>query len=705
MEKGISRNFKGLEGYDTVEATHTTADSITEEPDDVTRDDRSQAVCGIAGIFRLTGRPTVEDAFAVLRMMDAQVHRGPNDWGILVPDTLVSDPGLRALRSAESQGRLRTYHATADGPGAILGSRRLSIIDLSEQGRMPMGTPDGRLWVTQNGEIYNYRELRGELAGRGRFRSESDTETILHGYAEWGEAIVPRLRGMFALALFEAGPPPRLLLARDRFGIKPLYYHRDRERLVFASEVRALLRSGLVADELNEEALLRFLQLGSVPVPHTTAREVMALPAAHALIAEAEGISSRPYWDLTAYGHARSSSPAAAATLHEATVQTRALLEESMRLHLISDVPLGIFLSGGVDSSGLVALASRLRPEPVTTLSVAFDEPAFNEAPYARLVAERYGTAHREVVLRAGDLVEGMPRMFAAMDQPTVDGINTYVVSEVARQAGLTVVLSGTGGDEVFLGYGHFRRSAALDRVRRLLGVLPRRARQAFLGAAVGGGATLGRDKWDRLRYLEHPSLDNVYLLARGVFGPRQIQELLGISAREFEAYGSAWPPIDTGRVEDVLAAFGVLEFGHYLQNQLLKDTDVMSMAFSIETRVPYLDHPLVEYVAGLPPTLKLDGHRPKPLLLEALGDSLPREIWDRPKMGFTLPFEPWLRRHAGELEDACVATHWLQHRAVATVWQQFRAGRVHWSRPWALVALAAFQEHTGRRGRCASAS
>ena len=200
------------------------------------------------------------------------------------------------------------------------------------------------------------------------------------------------------------------------------------------------------------------------------------------------------------------------------------------------------------------------------------------------------------------------------------------------------------------------------------------------------------RGKWDRLRYLERPSLDNVYLLVRGVFGPKQIQDLLGISPGEFEDYGETWSPVDTARVDGTLGAFGVLEFTHYLQNQLLKDTDVMSMAHSIETRVPYLDHRLVEYVAGLPPALKLGRHRSKPLLVEALGEALPRKIWDRPKMGFTLPFEPWLRRHGKDLEEACVATKWLQRSAVETVWRQFRAGRVHWSRPWALVALTAFE-------------
>ena len=655
-------------------------------------------MCGIAGIFRLSGRSTVEDAAAVLRMMDAQFHRGPDDWGILVPRSLATDIGLPSLLQAGGREHLRSYPDAGADSGAILGTRRLSILDLSEQGRMPMGSGDGRLWITHNGEIYNYRELRAELEGHGEpFHSATDTEAILRGYADWDETVVARLRGMFAFALFEAAPRPRLLLARDHFGIKPLYYHQDRERLVFASEVRALLRSGMVPDEAEPEALMRFLQLGSVPVPKTTVRDVAALPAAHYLTMDGQGATLRRYWDLSAYSWRRS-DPAAAVSPGEAAATTRALLEESTRLHLVSDVPLGVFLSGGIDSSGLVALASQFRGAPVSTLSIAFDESAYSEAPYARLVAERYGTAHREVVLRARDLFESMPRIFTAMDEPTVDGVNTYFVSEAAKRAGLTVVLSGTGGDELFFGYGHFGRSAALDRLRRLLGAVPVQVRRGLIKAARRGGAALGRPGLDRLQYLEQPSLDNAYLLVRGVFSPRQIQDLLGIGQAEFEAWGPALPPVDDVRTGGTLGAFERLEFTHYLQNQLLKDADVMSMTHSIETRVPYLDHRLVEYVMGLPPALKLDRDRPKPLLLDALGDSLPREVWDRPKMGFTFPFELWMRQRADELKTLSVDQIPLERKAVEGIWREFRAGRLHWSRAWVLVVLASFAANRKNR-------
>jgi len=647
------------------------------------------AMCGIAGIFRLTGRPVAADVAAVFRMMDAQRHRGPDDWGILVPASLAADPDVRSLIEARGPDHLRCYPHTGSGPGAILGTRRLSVLDLSPRGRMPMGGSDGRLWVSHNGEIYNHREIRAELGVRGApFQSAADSEAIVRGYGAWGEAVVTRLRGMFAFALFEATPRPRLLLARDRLGVKPLYYHQDRERFVFASEVRALLRSGVVPDEANAEALARFLQLGSVPAPQTTIRDVVTLPAAHCLVVDAHGPVLTPYWQLSAHSW-RGPDTATSESPGEAAARTRTLLDESIRLHLVSDVPLGVFLSGGIDSSGLVALASRLGGAPVSTLSIVFEEPAYSEASYARLVAGRYGTAHREVVLRAHDLFDGMSRIFAAMDEPTVDGVNTYFVSEAARRAGLRVVLSGTGGDELFFGYGHFRRARALDRIARFLGAVPVRVRRGLIQV---GRAAVDDSRLDRLEYLEQPSLDNLYLLVRGLFRPGQVQDLLGIDPAQFEAWGPALPPLADPGSAGMLGAFGLREFTHYLENQLLRDTDVMSMAHSVETRVPYLDHPLVEYVAGLPPALKLARDRPKPLLLAALGDALPREVWRRPKMGFTVPFEPWMRRRARDLEAASASSTWLQRRAVEGIWEAYRAGRLHWSRPWALVVLAAFE-------------
>ena len=647
-------------------------------------------MCGIAGLYRLTGCPTPEDVAAVVRMMDAEVHRGPDDWGLLVPDAIAGAVSLCAPHGVGDRDQLRAYPYAGPGPGVVLGTRRLSILDLGLRARMPMGTADGRLWITHNGEAYNYRELRAELAGGGAFRSQADTEAILRGWQAWGDAVLPRLRGMFAFAVFEAWPVARLFLARDRFGIKPLYYYRDRERLIFASEVRALLRSGVVPDEADPEAVVRFLQWGALPAPRTTINGVRALPAGHWLMAEAKGGAPRRYWQL-ATPDQTGPSPAGPVRADEAVASTRALLEESVGLHLVSDVPLGVFLSGGIDSSALVALASRLRGEGLTTLSMVFEEPAWSEASYARLIAERYRTDHREVLLRSRDFFDGLPRALRSMDQPTVDGMNTYFISAAARQAGLTVVLSGLGGDEVFLGYQHLRRGAVLDRARRLLGTIPLAARRGVLRLAAAGGLAMGRRGLEKLEYLERPSLANIYVMVRGLFNPGQIQDLLGMSRAELEGYGAPMPraPELVGR--SVVDSLALLDMTHYMQDQLLRDTDVMSMAHSVETRVPYLDHRLVEYVAGLPAALKLDRHRSKPLLLDSLGDQLPRQVWNRPKMGFTMPFQSWMRQGLVDLRSASLEGTHLERKAVEAVWSGFSAGRVHWSRAWALVVLARF--------------
>jgi len=632
-------------------------------------------MCGIAGILKFGSPTAAEDLAAVRRMMNAQIRRGPDGEGLFRDERVV------------------------------LGHRRLSIIDRSDAGRQPMsneicvecGRGRGSVWVTYNGEIYNFQELRDELMNRGHlFRSKTDTEALVHGYAQWGiDGLLARLRGMFAFALYEASNlqphASRLFLARDRFGIKPLYYHRDRERLIFASEVRALMKSRMVPDEKNVEALVRFLQLGSVPAPLTTVKDVLSVPAGHYLAVADDREELKPYWDLSTHLRRPPASNLQPSNVPIST--TRSLLEDSVRRHLVGDVPLGLFLSGGIDSSSIAALAARFHYRPLATLSVVFDERDYDEAGYARLVAERYGTDHREVRLRAGDFHGELPRIFDAMDQPTIDGVNTYFVSKAAKEAGLTVVLSGTGGDEVFLGYDHFRKTATLERTRRFLGVLPLRARRTLIRAAIRAGLPSKASGREKLTYLDAPSDGNLYLLFRGLFAPRRIQDLLGISEAELGPYISQPPTsaLKSPTPASLLASFALFEFGHYLQNQLLKDIDIMSMAHSIETRVPFLDHRLVEYVAGLPDRVKLRRGVNKPLLVKALGADLPREVWKRPKMGFTFPFGEWMKERADELQARSLEQKIFDRRAVECVWDEFKKGRAHWSRPWALVTSQTF--------------
>ena len=646
-------------------------------------------MCGLAGLMRLDGRVTVEDVGAVLRMLDAQDHRGPDDWGLLLPDAAARSRELGPLLGRLDPAHVMTYPVERSSATTVLGVRRLAILDRSPRGRMPMGSANRRGWLAYNGETYNYRELRAELGPAESFSSGSDTEVLLRAFDTWGEAALARLRGMFGLAYFQAGPTPTLLLARDRFGIKPLYWHEDRRRVLFASEVTAIVRGGLVPDEASGEALARFLEWGSVPSPLTTVKDVRALPPGHILKISSRGARVERYWDLDgAVEAARRAAPRAAA---DAVVATRERLEESVRLHLVSDVPLGVFLSGGIDSSALAALAAEGRPQPLTTLSVAFEERALSEAAYARRMAARVGADHHEVLLRAPEVFAGLGAFFGAMDQPTVDGLNTWCIARAARDAGLTVVLSGLGGDEVFWGYDHLRRTAALGLARAVMAALPAAVRRGVTRLGPMAGALLARPGLDRLTALEAPTPPGVYHLVRGLFPRATVRDLLGASEGDLEAAAPALTGDARPGAGDLREALTRLEFSHYLGDQLLRDTDVMGMAHSIEARVPYLDHRLVETVLALPASLKLDRARPKPLLLDALGDRLPREIWDRPKMGFTFPMAAWMRERAPELERLCLEDKRLQRSAVEAVWSAFAAGRSHWSRPWALLVLARF--------------
>jgi asparagine synthase (glutamine-hydrolysing) len=643
-------------------------------------------MCGIAGVFKFRDLVTVEDVSAVLRMLDAQVHRGPDDWGLLVPSTAAREPQILALLKRLDPAHVSTYPATPSAPAVVLGARRLSIIDRSPRGRMPMGTNDARQWIAFNGEIYNFRDLRAELRGSAAFRSNTDSEALLRGWHAWGDAVVERLRGMFAFALFEAMPHPRLFLGRDRFGIKPLYLSDTGSRVVFASEMRAVLRSGLVPSETNPEALRRFLELGNVPAPLTTMKDVRPLPVGHVAQLDASGFRTTRYWDLDhAVEAARQTPPPSRA---EAVSSTRTLLEESVRLHLVSDVPLGAFLSGGIDSAAIVALTSRELRQPLTTVTLTFDETDASEADYARLVARRYGTDHREVRLNASAVFDELPRVFATMDQPTVDGLNIWCVSRAAREAGLRVVLSGLGGDEVFWGYRHVRFAGALAEICRLLSSLPTGARHRLARLAAAGGSLLPLGL-DRAAYLGTPTMANAYLFIRGLFNPGQVRRLLGLSPEEPDTA----PFAPTQKTHDGMReALTRLDISHYLGHQLLRDGDVMSMAHSVEMRVPYLDHRLVEEVLSLPARFKLDPQRPKPLLLDALDGRIPRAVWNRPKMGFTFPMARWMRQREPELRAATLESKLLNSRAVERVWDGFCSGRDEWSRPWALYVLSQFE-------------
>jgi asparagine synthase (glutamine-hydrolysing) len=619
-------------------------------------------MCGIAGILKVHSPTTPEDVAAVQRIMDGQNHRGPDDSGLYRDQQVV------------------------------LGHRRLSILDLSPAGHQPMSNEDGAVWITYNGEIYNYRELRDELIAAGYcFTSRTDTEVIVHGYEEWGiEGLLERLRGMFAFALYDARSS-RLILARDRLGIKPLYYWASASGgcVAFASEMKAMLRSSLVPNETDREALIGFLLFGSVPSPLTTVKGVRCLPPGHYLAVDHRGSALQRYWDVE-YGSG-DEPPRNAATI---AADVHARLDDSVARHLVSDVPLGIFLSGGVDSIALTALASRAERSTLKTLTVVFEEKDFSEAEQARQMAGEFRTEHREVLVTSADFMRELPSIFAAMDQPTNDGVNTYFVSKAAREIDLKVVLSGLGGDEVFWGYQHYRWIAGYKNPVRWLSALPSLMRKATVNSASVYGRIRGQERWMRFASLSSrvPG-EGLYMLVRGFFALEQIAQLLGLSRAEIEAvmensFEMVRPPAAQGATN--ANEFNYIEMKRYLHDQLLRDADTFSMAHSIELRVPYLDHLLVDYVAHIPPIRKLARHVNKPLLVHAIGEPSLAEIGRAKKKGFAFPFREWMRQHAKTLEDIASGADVLDRRAVRRQWRAFRAGRLHWSRAWALVILGA---------------
>jgi asparagine synthase (glutamine-hydrolysing) len=607
-------------------------------------------MCGLAGIVQYRSEAPVEEQ-VLLRLRDAQIHRGPDDQGSWI---------------------------SADGRVG-LGHRRLAIIDLSEAGRQPMATADGKLQITFNGEIYNYRDLRSELQAAGaEFRTATDTEVILHGYRHWGVGVLDRLRGMFAFGLWDAGKSA-LLLARDPLGIKPLYTIDDGKRVLFASEVQALRA---VADDggLDVEALARFLVWGSIPPPRTLHAGIRALPpGSYSWVRCAgEGASGPARFEAPtsffSLADAFRNEPTigadeGAAWLHEA-------LRDTARAHLEADVPVGAFLSGGVDSSALVGLLTEQSAE-IRTVTLAFDVASLDESALAREAAELYGADHREIPIGVDEIRDLMPEAIRALDQPSVNGVNTYFVAKAAVSAGLKVAVSGVGGDELFGGYSSFARVPRIRRLHGRIGWLP----GAVLGAAASAVESLpaGRVTSRVAKGLRFAGDDaGAYFAERSIFAPAEVRRLL---APEF---GDA---VD-GAVDELRASVDVaslpedervsaLEFRQYLGCQLMRDTDAVSMRHSLEVRTPLVDRELLERACRVQPLVRRAGPA-KRHLREAPRCPVPDSLWNRPKQGFTLPFDHWLK--TGGIELRMPEHDSLRPEALKAVEDGFRGGRLHFS-------------------------
>jgi asparagine synthase (glutamine-hydrolysing) len=628
-------------------------------------------MCGIFGIVS-RGAPIAPDLLE--RGTQSLAHRGPDDSGTVI------------LRDS------------ANGEVEIgLGNRRLAILDLSPLGHQPMHDAETGNWIVYNGEIYNFREVRNELETTGGvFASHSDTEVILKAYARWGADCLTRFRGMFAFAIWDARRH-RLFLARDPMGIKPLYYAQSGSNFLFASEVRALLSTGLVPRRIDHPGLINYLTFGSSYDPRTLVEGISALPAGYSLTWENGVVQQTLYWDIVGGGAHGLSPPDLPRDADCAAQQLRPVLEEAVRSQLVSDVPVGVFLSGGIDSSALVSILKRGGVTPVT-FSIVFREAEFSEAQQSRAVAERFQTDHHQINVSQSDVLAAIPDALRAMDLPTMDGINTFFVSREARRAGVKVALSGLGGDEIFAGYSTFRSVPRMEHLAHWLHYIPLAVRTSLASAF----AALVRDNDKNRKFLSlarsNGEIVHPYFVARMLFTMRQREVLFpkpGADA-EHAATESLRQTFQRAPSLDPINRVSYLESRCYMLNTLLRDADSMSMSQGLEIRVPLIDHRLAEQVMALPGAWKLNA-TPNKLLVGALAGSLPEEIIHRPKRGFTLPFEHWMRQElCPEIESVLNAERinagplggLLDGLQVQEVWRQFLRGAVSWSRPWSLYVL-----------------
>jgi asparagine synthase (glutamine-hydrolysing) len=617
-------------------------------------------MCGINGF--ISGTYTGAQKLSVVRSMNARLaHRGPDNDG--------------------------TWHDEA----VCLGHRRLSIIDLSAESNQPFFSNDRRYIVIYNGELYNYRELKLELqrASHGSsdtpyfFKTASDTEVVLAAYIRWGMKCLDYFNGMYAFAIYDT-QSSKLVVARDRLGVKPLYYYYGDEGFLFSSEIRAILHSGVKAFSLNKEVIAEYAMYQTVLAPNTMVKGIKMLMPGH--YAEYEQGKAT----ITSYYNGSKINRISDLSYKQICSKVHELLAHSVQQRLVADVPFGAFLSGGIDSSAVVGLMSQVSSEKIRTFNVSFDESDFSEAKYARIIAAKFNTQHHEIKLRPDDFLKQLPEALSAMDHPSGDGPNTYIVSKATKQAGITMALSGIGGDELFAGYDVFRRMASLQK-RSWINAVPRFARQTAGLAIRHKKRSVSGNKIEEL--LSQPKIDfnTAYPLNRSLFTQRELAAFLK-NPQPFDQIRAIMSKVPQ-QESYLLSAVSIAEINTYLQNVLLRDTDQMSMAVALEVREPFLDYKLLDFVLGIDDAHKFP-HSPKKLLTDSLGDLLPGEIVNRPKMGFTLPWQYWLKN---ELKSFCekniyeFSEHEFCHKeAVRSLWTRFLTGdaTVTWSRIWHLVVL-----------------
>jgi asparagine synthase (glutamine-hydrolysing) len=607
-------------------------------------------MCGISGTIGITGNTALD---AVTKMNNKMLHRGPDDGGVWQHNSV------------------------------CLGQRRLAIIDISAQGHQPMLCANGRFAIVFNGEIYNYLTLKKELQSQVpslQFNSNADTEVLLYAYQYWGESMLEKLEGMFAFALYDT-QTETTFIARDRFGVKPLYYIKTPQGLVFASEIRALLASGYSTKKLNYTQLATYTQYRTVYDPNTLIQDINSLEAAHCItLGKGEAIMKKYYSPVTA---AQIDCKDDATTTQNNVLD---LLSKAVQKRMISDVPLGAFLSGGIDSSAVVALMRKATTANINTFAVVFNDEKYSEERYAKIIADKYETQHTVLRLTPNDFKNDLPHAINSMDSPSGDGPNTYVVSKATKEAGVTVALSGIGGDELFAGYDVFKRYQKMQSFKDLwllptpllksVGTIIEKIKPSVATSKLKD--FMSEDKFNVATFHRH---------TRSLFSQDVLNQMM-IDRTVF------LPELQALKSNKRLTEISLAEISTYLQPTLLRDTDQMSMANSLEVREPFLDHHLVNYVLSINDFNKYP-HTPKQLLVKAMGDLLPAEIVNRPKMGFSLPWDNWMRNELKTYcEERLVQLNTLtafKPNAVMHNWQAFlnNSNTNTWSRQWHLVVLS----------------
>jgi asparagine synthase (glutamine-hydrolysing) len=591
-------------------------------------------VCRIAGIIS-TNTTTDELLHKTQAMCRILAHGGPDDEGI--------------------------YHSAKHG--LAFGHRRLAIIDLSPNGHQPMADSGQKVWITFNGEIYNYLELKQELLKTGAiFNTDTDTEVILQAYLTWGTNAFARLRGMFAFALYHT-EQSLTYLVRDTAGIKPLYYHINNGQLAFASEVKALNRAG-IATHPDYDWPIRFLAFGHIPEPYTTLKNVYTLPKGHYLKWNHQNNTHQ----ISAY-HPSKAKTNTINTVVEAQSGIASVLDKAIERQLLADAPIGVFLSGGIDSSLVALLAHQHKKNELKTVSIFFDEQAYNEKYYQDIILKKTGADNYSHLVKQHDFEQALPDIMAGMDMPTTDGINSWFISKYAQQSGLKAVLSGLGGDELFGGYPSFKRIKYLKYIKWI---------PAFLLKFIAK-ISIGRLKRIELLTYNHPIAE--YLFLRGLFVPADISKILNLN-QSYVLNVLFAQPLHLAHLTNIEKA-AWYETNLYMQNQLLRDTDVMSMAHGLEVRVPFLDEDFMQTVESIAPSIRFDNTKPKKLLIDSYANLLPKEIWDRRKMGFSFPLQQWMQAHKQISNIDFYKGH--QARKIIT---RFKSNTVHWSRAFALYQL-----------------